>query len=97
MATQQINFQGGELTKWNPQLIQWLKNVRNPISRAVNFWVDSILEGCITEIVVDIIKSYSEVERKTFQGSRGHYLKSLKIWINMLVYERRILRMESNE
>ena len=63
----------------------------------VEFWVDSILEGYITEIVVDRKKSYNEVERKFFQGHRGHYLKSLKFWIKMLVCKKVILRMDSKE
>ena len=44
----------------NPQLIQRVKSVSNPMSRVVEFWVDSILEGYITEFVVDTITSYSE-------------------------------------
>ena len=62
LATQQKNFQGGELTKWSLFLIGWLKRINNPISRDVDFWVNNILEGYITEFVVDIITSYSEAE-----------------------------------
>ena len=32
------------------------------MSRAVDFWVDSILEGYITEFVVDTITSYNKAE-----------------------------------
>ena len=64
------------------------------MSRDVDFWVDSIMEGYITEFVVDTITSYSEAERKCFQGPRGRYLTSFKTWIEMLVCEKRILRME---
>ena len=46
-------------------MIERWKRVNNPISRVVDFWVDSILEGYITEFVVDTITSYSEAERKT--------------------------------
>ena len=85
LETQQINFQGREPTEWNPQVNQRLKSVSNPVLTAVDFWVDSILEGYITKFVVDTITSYSEVERKNFQGPRGIYLTSLKTWIKMLV------------
>ena len=34
------------------------------MSRDVDFWVDSILEGYVTEFVVDTITSYSEVDQK---------------------------------
>ena len=90
-------FQCGEPTEWSPQLILWLKRVSNPISRAIHFWFDSILKGYITEIAVDMIKSYSKAEREFLQGSQGHYLKYLKVWIKMLVREKGILRMESDE
>ena len=74
-----------------------MKRTGNPISRIVNFWVDSILRGYITKIVVDTIKSYSETAREFFQGLRGRYLKSSKLWIKMLVCEKGILGMEPNE
>ena len=51
-------------------VIERLKRVRNLVSRAVEFWLDSILEGYITEFVVDTITSYSEVERKNFKDHR---------------------------
>ena len=69
------------------------KSVRNIVSRVVDFWVYSILEGYITEFVVDIITSYSDAERKKFRGPYGRHLLSLKTWIKMLVWEKRILRM----
>ena len=59
LAIQQRNFQGGEPKEWSPFLIKRLKIVNNHISRVVYFWVDSILEGYITEFVVDTITSYS--------------------------------------
>ena len=62
LATQQRNFQGGEPKEWSLFLVERLKRINNPISRVVDFWVDSILEGYISEFVVDIITSYSEVE-----------------------------------
>ena len=50
------------------QLVREVTNVSNTISRDVDFWVDSILQGYITEFVVDTITSYSEAERIFFQG-----------------------------
>ena len=61
------------------------------MSRDLDFWIDRILEGYITEFVVDIITSYSEDERKFFQGPCGRYLSSLKMWIKMLISEKGIL------
>ena len=78
-------------------MIQGLKSIRNPILGAIYFWVDSIFEGYITEFVFDTITSYSEVKLIFFQGPRGIYLTYLRNWINMLVCEKGILRIEFNE
>ena len=47
-----------------------MAQVSNPISRAVDFWIDSILEGYVTEFVVEAITLYSEGERHFF-GYKG--------------------------
>ena len=64
LATRQTNFQRREAVEWSAQLIRELTIVSNPISRAVDFWVDSILQGYITEFAVETITSYSEAEIK---------------------------------
>ena len=51
------NFQETKLIEWNPQLIHQLKSISNPISRAIDFWVDNILEEYIIEFYVDTITS----------------------------------------
>ena len=75
-------------------MIQQQKSTRNPVLRVVEFWVDSILEGYITEFVVDTLTSYSEAKIKFFQEPQGRYLTYLKTWIKMLVCEKGILRMD---
>ena len=60
-------------------------------------WIDKILEGYITEFVVDTIKSYNDVERNFFKGPRGIFLLSLQLWIKMLICEKGILKMNSDE
>ena len=66
LATQQTNFQRREAVEWSAQLIRELAIVSNPISRAIDFWFDSILKGYITEFAVETITSYSEAERNFF-------------------------------
>ena len=51
-----------EITEWGDQLVQEVTNVSNVVSRAVDFWVDSILQGYITKFAIDTINSYSEPE-----------------------------------
>ena len=71
------NFQGGEPTSWTLELIRELQEANNKASRVVEVWLDSILEGHITEFAVDTNKSFSEAEREFFSGPRGRFLLSL--------------------
>ena len=72
-----INFQGGEPTSWTPELIQELQETDKKASRVVELWLDSILEGYITEFVIDTTKSYSEEEREFFNEPRGRFFLCL--------------------
>ena len=63
----------------------------------VDFWFEKILERYISDINTDTIKSYNEIEVYCFQGPIGTYLKSLKLWIKMLVCEKGIMWMEHGE
>ena len=87
------NFQGGEPTFWNSELIQLLKEVDNRASRDVKVWLDSILEGYIIEFIVDTVKYYINIEREFFKGPRGRFLLSLQLSIKMLICEKGILKM----
>ena len=82
---------------WTPELIQTLKGVDNPISRAVDFWLASLLEGFITEFAVDQRKSFNEAERYFFKGYRGKYLNSLNLSLKILLHEKGVLDIISNE
>ena len=95
LERRQTNFQRREIVEWNDQLVHEVTSVINTISRAVDFWVDSILQGYIIEFVVETITSYSEVERNFFQRPRQRYLLSISTWIKMLVYEKGILQLSS--
>lgn len=55
----------------------------------------SIIRGFLTEFAIDTVKSYSAAERELFDGPRGRYLKSLYLWMKMLLCENGVLRLES--
>ena len=67
-ASKKNNFQGGEPTSWTPELIQELQETDNKASWHVEVWLDNVLEGYITEFVVDTNNSFSKVEREFFSG-----------------------------
>ena len=91
----QTNFQRRETVEWNDQLVREITSVSNTISRAVDFWVDNILQGYITEFGVEAINSYNEAKIKIFQGPRRRNLLFIGTWIKMLVYEKSILQLSS--
>ena len=96
LATWQTNFQRRGVAEWTDQLTQEVVQVSNAISRAVDFWIDSILEGYVTEFAVEAITSYSEVERHFFEGPWGRYLMSINLWIKILLYEKGILQLSDS-
>ena len=82
---------------WTPELIQTVRSVDNPISRAVDFWLASVLEGFITEFAFNQRKSFSKAERYFFKGYRGKYLSSLNLSIKMLLHEKGLMDLFSDE
>ena len=62
---------------WPPELVRQLNYVSNPLTRAVDFLLYSILGGYIIEFVVDCIQSYIFTERDFFKGMCGRFLKLL--------------------
>ena len=65
-----------------------MKNLDNPITRAVDFWLASVLDGFVTKFEVDQTKSFSEAKWYFFKGYRGKYLKYLNLSIKMLLHEK---------
>ena len=68
LVTRKINFERRETVEWSAHFILEITSASNPISRAIDFWVDSILQGYITDFAIKMITSYSEAERNFFQG-----------------------------
>ena len=93
LVTRQTNFQRRGVAEWTKQLTQEVAQVSNPISRAVDFWINNILEGYVTKFDLETITSYREAERHFFQGPRGRYLMSINLWIKILLYEKGILQL----
>jgi len=91
-----FSFKGDQPTSWNFFLINRSKYISNPISRVVDYQFENILGGYITEFAVDTVNSYSAAEREFFEGLRGKFLNSLKLWTKMLLCEKGVLRMESD-
>jgi hypothetical protein len=55
-----------------------------------------VLGGYVTEFSIDCTQSYSVVERELFKGPCGRYLKSISMWIKMLLCDKESMTMESD-
>jgi len=88
-----INVKG----EWTPEKIQALKEISNPISRAVDFWINNILGGYVTESSIAYTKSYSASESELFYGPRGRYLREITAWIKMALHDCGTLPMRNIE
>jgi hypothetical protein len=53
--------------------IMQLQQVDNKFTRKVDFWLDSIVVGFITEFAVDTVKSYNSRERVSKRTMRKVY------------------------
>jgi hypothetical protein len=73
-----------------------LQQVNNKFMCAVDFWLDNIVAGFITEFAVDTVKSYSATEKEFLKGPRGRYIRSLYTSIKILLYNNGVMTMESD-
>jgi hypothetical protein len=54
--------------EWTPVHIELLQQVNNKFTRVVDFWLDSIVAGFITESAIDTTKSYNTTEKEFLHG-----------------------------
>jgi hypothetical protein len=50
--------------KWNPMEIEQLQQLDNKFTHAIEFWLDNIIAGFITEFAVDTMKYYNTKEKE---------------------------------
>ena len=60
-------------------------------------WLDNILEGYIIEFAIDMVKIYNDIEMELFQGLRGRFQLYLQLCIDIIIYEKGILKMNFDE
>ena len=80
--------------KWNPVEITQLQQVDNKFTRTVDFWLESILAGFITEFAVDIAKSYNTIDKDFLKGPRGRYIRYMYTSIKILLCNNDVMTME---
>jgi hypothetical protein len=73
-----------------------LERINNKFTCVVDFWLDSITVGFITEFVVYTTKSYTVAEKDFLRGPRGRYIRSLYTSIKILLHDKGMKTMESD-
>ena len=79
---------------WTSVQLEQLQQVNNKFTRTIDFWLDNIVAGFITEFAVDTTKSYNAVEQEFVHGPRGRYIRSLYTSIKILLYNKGVMTTE---
>ena len=70
--------------------------MNNKFTRAIDFWLVSIVTGFITEFVVDTVNSYSPIEQEFLHRTHRRYIQSLYTSIKILLYNKGVMTMEAD-
>jgi hypothetical protein len=70
--------------------------VNNKFTRTIDFCLDSIVAGIITEFAVDTVKLNNAAKKDFLRGPRGRYIKSLYTSIKIMLYNKVVMTMESD-
>jgi hypothetical protein len=62
----------------------------------VDFWLDNIIAGFITEFAVDTLKSYIVAKKDFLKGPSGRYIRSFYMSIKILLHDTGVMTMDSN-
>jgi hypothetical protein len=70
--------------------------VNKKFTRIVDLWLDNIAVGYITKFAIDTSNYYNVAEKEFLKGPRGRYIRSFYTSIKILLHDKRVLTMESN-
>jgi hypothetical protein len=72
---------------WTVEGLVTLHHLDHLISRAVDFWVQTVLEGYIIEFSAENHQYFSKEEAIFKEGARGRLLWEIPLWIKVLLVE----------
>jgi hypothetical protein len=75
--------------------IAQLQQVNNKFMCTIDFWLDNIVAGFITEFALDTTKYYTTTKNYFLKGPRGRYIGSLYTSIKTFLYNNSVMTMES--
>jgi hypothetical protein len=92
-------FQGWakKICAWDTEKLAALQRLDCPVTRAVDFWVSTMLEGYIIEFAAENHQSFSWAEEIFKKGARGRLLREIPLWIKVFLMEEGMLIMSPTE
>jgi hypothetical protein len=92
-------FQGWtkKICAWDTKKLAALQRLDCPVTRAVDFWVSTTLEGYIIEFAAENHQSFSRAEEIFKKGARGRLLREIPLWIKVFLMEEGMLIMSPTE
>jgi hypothetical protein len=73
-----------------------LQCIDNKFTHVVDFWLENIVAGFITEFAVDTTNSHRAAEQEFLKGPLGRYNRSLYTSIKILLYNKGVMMVESD-
>jgi hypothetical protein len=72
---------------WNTEKVATNHRLDYQITRAVDFWVNTTLEGYIIEFIAENYQYFSWAKEIFKKGSRGRPLREIHLWIKAFFME----------
>lgn len=82
---------------WTSSYIVLLQQLDNDLTREVDFWVKTTVEGYIVEFSAESYQSFSKVEAVFGSGVRGRLMREVSLWIKMFKVEEGLLPSPTTE
>ena len=77
--------------RWAHEDLVALHRVDAELTRAVDFWVKTTLEGYVVEFAAECYQSFSKAEAVFHSGLRGKLLKEIPLWIKALMVDEGLI------
>ena len=68
-----------------------LHRLSTELTRAVDFWVETTLDGYIVEFAAECYQSFSKSKAIFHSGLRGKLLKEIPLWIKALMVDEGLM------
>jgi hypothetical protein len=82
---------------WDTDKLAALQRLDCPVTRAIDFWVTTTIEGYIIKFAAENHQSFSRAEEVFKKGTRGRLVREIPLWIKSFLVEEGMLIMSPTE